>query len=501
MRMTIRMRLAQRTAGGFQIARRATLGLFLRHPLVSGVVLVGLLIGALLANNTSTLILIILTVGLVTLAVTSYQPAFTTAAFVALIWGNVGDVLIKFHHMPSIVKPLVALLALVVMWRRIKREPVPLVNDAANWWFLAYVLILWLGMTYAPFPNRVLAPAFDVAKDFVNYLVIINLLTIRSALVRAIWLSVIVGGIIGGLSVYQEITQTYQDNYGGFAQMKTAFIANGVSERARAAGPIQDPNGYAQLMIPLVLYGLWSAMHGRTWRGKLVGAVATAAIVGGVVLSFSRGGYVGLTVGLIAFAVFTRANWRVVALLSLLVAILFALAPPEFQSRFGTLSELFQSDAPQTEDTSLRGRSSYAEAAAAMFVDYPILGVGQANYQKLYPKYIIAIGGGVVAVERNSHSLYLQVLTEHGLLGATIFGGLMVTVWLRLKAAQRIFEAAGDIRMAQLAIALRAGFVGYMAAATFLHDAYPVYLWLQVSLAVALFIVAKRSTQSEQLPG
>jgi O-antigen ligase len=400
--------------------------------------------------------------------------------------------------MPSVVKPAVALLALVVVMRRFKPKPIALLSDLSTAWFFAFALFAWAGLIHSTYPERVSPKAFDIVKDFVVYLIIVNLLANRQGMERAIWLLVIVGGTLGCLSFYQEATGTFDNNYGGLAQMKTAFIANGVENRARAAGPIQDPNGYAQLLVPLLPLALWALANGRTWVGKLLGGVAVAGITSGIVLTFSRGGYLALMAALILFAVFMRISARYVALLLVLLALTFSFAPVEFRARFGTLSELLPTG--QVTDTSLQGRSAYLRVALAMFADNPIVGVGLDNYRMHYPAYIRELGGGLVDVERAAHSLYLQVMAEHGLIGMVIFGGLLMVTWQRLSRAQVLFRELGEQRFSELAGAAKAGFGGFLVSSIFFHDAYIVFLWLQVSLAVALYLIARQTVEAME-PG
>jgi O-antigen ligase len=137
--------------------------------------------------------------------------------------------------------------------------------------------------------------------------------------------------------------------------------------------------------------------------------------------------------------------------------------------------------------------------AIYMFADHPVLGVGAMNYREWYPDYIREYGSPVDDVERNAHSFYLEIAAEHGLVGLIVWGGALVMAWSRMRLAQRLFEAAGNVRMATLAMALRIGFIGYLVTAIFYHGSYPRYLWLQVALAVALAVAARRyAAWSEQ---
>lgn len=435
----------------------------------------------------------------VVVALAFVKAEYAAAALLVLNWGNIGDVLIRYQDLPSLVKPLVALLALVLVVRRFGEQQRPLVSDPTTWWMLAYLAITSLGVWYASYPDRVEKFLVDFAKDLVIFVILINLLGTRQAFERTIWMLLIVGTILGSLSVYQEVTKTYDDNYGGFAQVAVAQITTSMDDRARAAGPIGDPNYYGQILVVLVPLGFWAALNGRTWRGRFFGAFATAACLAGIGLSFSRGAYLAAVVVLVLYAMYERLDPRYLLVLPLLGALLW-IAPPEFRARFGTLDEILPGNQASGtfNDSSLQGRSVKVNVALNMFGDYPMLGIGKGNYRSYYQQYIRELGGAANDTERDAHNLYLEVLAEQGLIGLGVFAGVLLCVWQRLRRARRLFNRSAHPRMASLAVALQVGFAGYLVTAIFLHGAYLSFLWLLAAMAVAMVAIARRNAAEAQ---
>lgn len=431
--------------------------------------------------------------GIVVVAIAFIKPEYVAAALLVIHWGNIHDVLIKYHGIPSVVKLMVALLTVVLLARRFLSErPRVLVSDPVIWWMLAYLVVGATGLWFARDTDAVMSRLVDTAKDCVIAGLIFNLLITRQAFERAVWGLLIVGAALSALTVYQEMTKTYDNNYWGFAQAAVRQISTTMDDRARAFGTVNDPNYFGQLLLVLVPLAVWAALNGRTWRGKSFGLAALLLLLAAIGLTFSRGAYLGAVIVLGVYAMYLRLDARYVLILPLIGALLYV-APPEFRARFGTLDEVLPGNsAGAYADGSIQGRTVKAEIALTMAADHPIFGVGRGNYRLHYRDYINEIEGAGSNTERDAHSLYLEVAAEQGMIGLAIFIGLLATVWGRLRKAELLFNAADDYRMAALAVAVKVGFLGYLVTSLFLHGAYGYMLWLQVGMAVALVVIAQR---------
>lgn len=432
--------------------------------------------------------------GIIFLALSFSRPEYVAAALLVIHWGNIHDVLIKYHGIPSLVKPTVAILTVVLLTRRFLSErPRGLVSDPVIWWMLAYLVIGATGLWFARSTDTVMKHLLDTAKDCIIAALIFNLLVTRIAFERAIWGLLIVGVALSTLTVYQEITRTYDNNYWGFAQSAVRQISTTMEDRARAFGTVNDPNYFGQLLLVLAPLAVWAILNGRTWLGKTFGIAALLLLLSAIGLTFSRGAYLGAVIVLVVYAMYLRLDARYLLVLPLIGALLYV-APPEFRARFGTLEEVMPgvTNAGAYNDGSIQGRSVKAEIAFAILADNLIFGVGRGNYRFHYRDYIQEIEGAGSNTERDAHSLYLEVAAEQGIVGFAVFAGLILTVWGRLRVAERLFAAAGERRMAALSVAVKVGFLGYLVTSLFLHGAYGYMFWLQVGMAVALVVIAQR---------
>ena len=420
------------------------------------------------------------------------RPEIGAVVLLSIRWGYLSEIAVRFHHVPSIATFLFALLVVAVVLRRFSGRQTPLAYDQTTWWMLAYLFVIALGLWYAVAPNRVMELLIDFAKSVLLYLVLINLITSIRLFERSMWLLLAVGALLGTLTLYQEITHSYDSNFGGLARMEIAQIASGVHDRPRASGTIGDPNAYGQLLLVLVPIGLWALVQGRTLLERIGAGYATCACLAGVVLSFSRGAYLALAVVLILFALHIRLNPRYLLVILPLIGLVWWFTPPEVSARFGTLEELLPGGKGVNSEESYLGRFVSMRMAINMFGDHPLLGVGGWNYSTHYQNYIREDGSRVADEIHVAHSYYLEIAAEHGLAGLLVVGGIIVLTLRRLRLAQHLFTSAGNRRMAELAALLQMSFAAYLVSAAFLPGSYTRYLWLQVNWAVALACIARR---------
>jgi O-antigen ligase len=144
-------------------------------------------------------------------------------------------------------------------------------------------------------------------------------------------------------------------------------------------------------------------------------------------------------------------------------------------------------------DVSFVGRTSENTAAWRMFVDHPILGVGLGNFKDNYQNYAREIGLDRRRVQRNPASLYLELLSEQGIVGTVVFVFLLGLIFREMVFAHNNFRLSGLTDYSFMVIAMIAGFSGYLFSALFKNSAYSNVFWVIVGLAIAAGQVAYNS--------
>jgi O-antigen ligase len=234
----------------------------------------------------------------------------------------------------------------------------------------------------------------------------------------------------GAVGVHQYLTGTGASYGGQFVRAVGTFGA----EQVLALGALL---GYG-LIVTLAL-GL--ALHGRA-RTVLLAAAAFLLLPLG--LTLSRGAWIATAGAVLVLLVI--ANWRLAVglvgagALTLAVLILAAGAADPSSGRIDErLSSIVSSNS--NPDQSVQDRFALWHAAAAMWADHPVVGVGLkdfAAYRDSYASVGLSAGSDVgdptsgITREplRSAHNQYLMVLSEQGTVGILAFGGLLVTLSL-----------------------------------------------------------------------
>ncbi len=418
-------------------------------------------------------------------------------ALVVVTYTLFSDVMIVYHNLPSTTQPFIALLAVSIMARWVWSGEQP------RGWQRPLALIVLYGL--AGFAALFVAKNAEYAQtEMLNYfkdsiiVVLVAILLQRGVtLRRTMWALIGSGIFLGTLSVYQQLTHTFTDNYGGFAQAAVQNIISGGTDDYRIAGPIGDPNFYAQILVVLVPLALDRFWNEKNIYLRLLAAWGLIVISLSIIFSYSRGGATGLFVVLGIMLV--RRPPKPAVLLSLLAAIIlvFQFLPPNYLERLQTIPEALPGlGGDVRNEVSFRGRASEAMVAWQMFLDHPILGVGPRNYQVYYQDYSRNLGLDPRREERSAHDLFLEIAAQTGVVGLLIFCFMVAVMFRGMERARQIFLAIDLPDYAAIAVAYSTGVIGYFVGALFLHAAYPRYLWLLIGIGLALLHVAQTERQA-----
>lgn len=432
-----------------------------------------------------------------TAAVIRY-PAFALALLAVFVYWNLSEVLVRFHGLPSLLQILFLPLAVAAALAAGRRGLEDLTTHPAAWLAAAWIGTLLLSTTRAWDAGVADAEVAEALKGFAIFALVALLAAHRRRLRIATWATLGAASVLAALALWQVLADDFATEWGGLARIKHAQIYGDVFEE-RIAGPLGDPNYFAQILLVLVPLGLLPRWAGKGWRRGL--ALAAAAVLAvATVYTYSRGGALALGLVVVLAFVVRGLTWRVVtaAGAALLVAVL--LMPGAFARRLTTLQQLLPGqEAVLDPDSSIEKRRLVTRVAWEMFLDHPLLGVGAGNYATRFAPYASRTGSAAREYDDPSepqfpHNLYLEIGAETGLVGLLAFGAAALWVFGALARARRRFHELGEQGLADLSAALALGLTGYLASSLFLHGHFLRYLWLLFGLAVACDLLARRMT-------
>jgi probable O-glycosylation ligase (exosortase A-associated) len=229
--------------------------------------------------------------------------------------------------------------------------------------------------------------------------------------------------------------------------------------------------GLALIMtIPLLRY-LQLTARSMWLRGALTIMMILCAVA--TVGSQSRGALVGL-VAMSGFLWLKSRNKFFTALLGVVaIALVLAVMPQQWYDRMATIQNY-------EADQSAMGRINAWKMAFNMAKDRP-LGGGFDSFKE----YTFALYAPDPDDVHDSHSIYFEVLGEHGFVGLGIFLALALMTW---RTASWVIGRAHRDRdkrwLADLAAMIQVSLVGYASAGAFLGLAYFDYYYTLIALVV-----------------
>ncbi len=428
------------------------------------------------------------------LAVVAWPDA-ATLAVLFVIYTNAAVVAVQVHGVPFIVGASTPLLLVIPLAHYVVIKQEPVVVLPAFWAVLAFFFVNLLGAFFSTNPAVSFSKVITLAVEGVGlYFLVINAVRSPQTLRYAVWTLLAAGTFLGTLSIYQQVTGSFNNDFWGFAQVSEAAFGTGVEtlhgevEQPRLGGPMGQQNRYAQIMLMLFPLGFFRFWGERSLLLRLAALGCTLIIVIGMALTFSRGAAVGfvLVVGLMTLLRYIKVRQLLLVIASMVLVLQFV---PQYAVRLSSLTVAFTGvfGDPDTEgvaatDGAVQSRLTEGLAAALIFSDYPVLGVGPGMYKYYYQPYAQRVGIRVLPGTREAHSLYLGVAAENGLLGLFALGVvLLMTMW-PLDRARRLW-ADRDPDRAALAAGFLFAVVAYLTSGIFLHFAYIRYFWLVMALA------------------
>ncbi len=467
---------------------------------VAGIIL-SLTIGLLVTGVSNTKYVLLVVVGLVAFIFTFLRLDLGVIAMIFILYSQMYLILGERYGLTDVVQYLIMLLVVCMGTRWLFYTA----EFPKNWmrpFFLVffYCIVCLASVLYAVDPLVATPVVIETLKSGTIALIIAVVLKNKDSLRLAIWTLLIVGIFLGTLSVIQFALGTYTNDYGGYA-LATLSNISGQTNDYRIGGPTGDPNYYAQMMlvlVPMALDRLWSERQAVL---RILAAWALGVCTLTVLLTYSRGGFIALMVVIIASLVtFYRGQIRYVLAVAVVGLLVINVLPSQFKDRISTLAQILPgfTNTTGSVDSSIRGRTSEMIVAVQMFADHPLLGVGVGNYPPLYQKYAQKLGMEFRSEIRQAHDLYLEVASETGLLGLFSFllmlWGISKSIW----DAQRSLAKKGLTSLSHMVAAYGFGFLGYLVAALFIHNAYPRIFWVIVGVALSIPQVARAEIESTE---
>jgi putative inorganic carbon (HCO3(-)) transporter len=462
-------------------------------------VLVGGVVAMTVSMFPSTTKLLVLVAGAAAAAATIYRVEWGLLALIWMGYTRFSDVMVN-NGAPSTATAFLGLLFLIIILRWI------LYNEKPQDWMVATTMIVLYGMVgmatflYADDTVRVQSGVISYFKDAVIVVVIVILLRQPTTLRSAMWALLAAGIFMASLTTWQQLTGTFDNDYWGFAKAGRMQIVAGVEDDFRIAGPIGDPNFYSQVLLVLVPLAMDRMRHEKKKWLRMVAGYTLFVCIFSIFMTFSRGAFLSMIIIIVMMLIKNPPKPLTFLIAIAIVVPLFSVLPPSYTARLQTIPDAIPglTDKDVREEASFRGRSSAQQAGWLMFLDNPLFGLGVGNFGNHYQEYSRGLGIDSSRWDQAPHNLYLEIVTEKGLFGLSVFALLIGTMFAGIGRARRQFIDQGEPSLASLVVAFRIGIIGYMIAGTFLQLSYPRFFWVLIGIGFAIPNVAQNMIDKQR---
>lgn len=270
---------------------------------------------------------------------------------------------------------------------------------------------------------------------------------------------------------------------------------SGYSGGRAATDTMYDTNDLAYVLVSVFPLSLGFIIVSKTTIGRISYGIVTAAILAALLLTQSRGGFLGLiVVALLASLVPirrptgkkrpTKLGWLVVAIG--VGAIVWFQLPTDARERFASVLNL--SGDYNLDPTNDKSRGQIWSRGARATIDRPI-GYGPWAFGMVDYRY----GGRMMA----PHNSYVEAMVELGVLGIFLFIRMYFLAWRGLQRTNVSLTEKGGVSPEQeeqvvFARALQISLAGNAVAGFFLSMTYATILWVFFGTCMALIVVGER---------
>ena len=240
----------------------------------------------------------------------------------------------------------------------------------------------------------------------------------------------------------------------------------------RPGGISGDANYFALCASACMLLSLQLVLSRPTrWEKRyLYGCLAITSVA--FLMAASRGGFVGLAIGLLFLLFRSGKGVRAVLLIGLVIAPLLVLVPNT------SIQRIFH---PGTgDDEAVDARHITWLAGLRMIEAHPIGGVGLGQFRSLVLNYEATNDKPVRSL---AHNTYIEVAAELGIPGLLAY---LAFIWSGFRALSRAARFKEQPMLHEVAIGFQAAMIAVTVCATFVSASWFRFLWLVLLLPACL---------------
>ena len=355
----------------------------------------------------------------------------------------------------------------------------PLAWSPIHRYILLYAAVYLAGTFFSVNLKTSLLPGMLTVAFVLFALVLSNAVTRREQLDLLVCLMVAAGAAVAGWGICQYLF--------GWGYQSAAWVDSDMfsSITFRVPSTLDNPNMLGQYLILTIPLGGAKLLSSKDWWSRLFYLGCCGLMVICMVLTFSRGAWLGL---LFAGAVFFILwNPRFMLLIPFALVALYFVLPDTVINRFTSIGDL--------GDNSTSYRVYIWMGTLAMLKDYWLCGVGPGTeaFNAVYHDYALQ-----AAVAQHSHNLFLQLVSDGGILVLILF--LLIIAAFGRQVCVAIHKNR-NWRTGIFPIAALSGVLGWLAQGmtdhTFYNNRMTLVFWAVLGLGAAWARITEKEAEDK----
>jgi len=274
----------------------------------------------------------------------------------------------------------------------------------------------------------------------------------------------------------------------GFYGVKGAIFAVSTAGKYRVYGPpgtfLGDNNDLALGLLIILPIAFFLARDELNQKLRMILRGVFFLSIAAVVFTYSRGGFVGLTALTLIYLVKTKKKLWASVIILVSVCLTLSFVPGKWFKRMGTVAE-YQN---YQLEGSIRGRLNAWKFAWNLAVDRPLSGGGFDAFQR----DAFEIYAPDPADFHDAHSIYFEMLGEHGFIGLGLFLALLASSVLSMHELKKKYGNVQSLEwIRNYCDLLQMSLFAYIVCGAFLGRAYFDLFYHLVALVVILKAIVR----------
>lgn len=303
--------------------------------------------------------------------------------------------------------------------------------------FFLLLFVAWfvLSSTQALEPARSFASLQEMSKFILPFLVGVTLMEGAKDWRPILWTIVLCQGYVG-------------------FEMNLSYLVKGANRAADGFGGM-DNNCFGASLNTVIGPAIALMIASRTWLWRGLAGLSAALILHTTLLTFSRGAMVGLlAIGVAAFAIMPKRP-KFLGALALVIGVSLYFIGPQLAERYATTLA-----GEEERDASAESRVDLWKDCLLVVQEYPIVGVGPANWRVVAANYGWPEG-------KSAHSVWMETAAETGVPGAMFLLLFFCTAMVKLWPIARTPMTDANRDEVVLAMGVFLGIVGFVVTGQF----------------------------------